>query len=239
VTVGGSFQGTAATQLTVTTAQPAFVGYSTAATGTSDGVRGEGYSPDGIGVSGIARATSGSATGVRGDTFSPDGIGVLGFGGSRGVYGYSPKQYGRGVYGYAYSSVAGQPIGVYGETGHATGIGVLGKNGLGGTGMRGETTSGIGVQGVASNAAGYALRGSGRVRFDKVSGLATLAAGTKSKTITPGTDVTTASFVLLTPMADIGTRRLWFARDTAANTIKIHMSSSRTSSTKIAWLMLG
>jgi hypothetical protein len=92
--------------------------------------------------------------------------------------------------------------------------------------------------GVATNIAGYAFLGSGRVRFNKVSGLAVLAAGTTSKTITPVTDVTTDSFVLLTPMADIGTRRLWFTKDTTANTITIHLSSTSASSISISWLLL-
>jgi hypothetical protein len=48
-----------------------------------------------------------------------------------------------------------------------------------------------------------------------------------------------SSFVLLTPMANIGSRALWFTTSTSADSITIRLSSSRSSSTKIAWLLLG
>jgi hypothetical protein len=128
--------------------------------------------------------------------------------------------------------------GVYGESKtDAASRGVWGASATG-AGVRGDATSGIAVEGQASSAGGYAFRGSGRVRFDKVCGVASLAAGTTSKVITPGTDVTADSFVLLTPGADIGSRRLWFTKNTSANTITIRLSSSRTSSTAISWLLL-
>ena len=128
--------------------------------------------------------------------------------------------------------------GVYGLSNEdATSRGVWGISTTG-EGVRGEATTGVAVAGAAGSAGGYAFRGSGRVRFDKVCGVASLAAGTTSKVITPGTDVTADSFVLLTPGADIGSRRLWFTKDTTANTITIRMSSSRTSATSISWLLL-
>jgi len=107
-----------------------------------------------------------------------------------------------------------------------------------GDGVRGEATSGAAVRGTASGKAGYAFRGSGRLRFDKVSGVATIAANTTSIKVTPGTDVTTSSFMLLTAQSNIGTRSLYYTVDAAGDTITIHMSSSRTSSTVVAWLLL-
>jgi hypothetical protein len=74
-----------------------------------------------------------------------------------------------------------------------------------GQGVRGETETGSAVFGNADS--GYALRGSGRVRFDRVSGVARLAAGSTSKTITPGVDLTSNSFVLLTPKTTSGGAR--------------------------------
>ena len=71
------------------------------------------------------------------------------------------------------------------------------------------------------------------------SGVATVPAGATSKVVSPGVDVSAASFVLLTPGADIGTRRLWFTKNISLDTITIHFSSSRTSATKISWLLLG
>jgi hypothetical protein len=52
-------------------------------------------------------------------------------------------------------------------------------------------------------------------------------------------NVTSSSFVLLTPKTNIGSRALWFTTDPAGNKFTIHMSSSRSSGTRVAWLLLG
>ena len=114
--------------------------------------------------------------------------------------------------------------------------GVIGQT-LAGQGVRGQATSGSGVFGTASS--GYALRGDGRLRFDKVSGVATITAGSTSKVVSPGVNVTNASFVLLTPKANLGGRALWFTTNPTTNRFTIRMSSARGSATKIAWLLLG
>jgi hypothetical protein len=104
-------------------------------------------------------------------------------------------------------------------------------------GIFGESPAGTGVYG--TSATGYAFRGNGRVKFEKVSGVASIAAGSTSKTVSPGVDVTASSFVLLSPRANLGGRDLWFTVDAAANTFKIHMSASRGASTPIGWLLIG
>jgi hypothetical protein len=45
--------------------------------------------------------------------------------------------------------------------------------------------------------------------------------------------------VLLTPMSNIGTRSLWVTIDASANTFQIHITTSRSASTKVGWLLLG
>ncbi|MCY7418266.1 MAG: hypothetical protein LH650_07185, partial [Chloroflexi bacterium] len=35
------------------------------------------------------------------------------------------------------------------------------------------------------------------------------------------------------------TRRLWWTKDTAGNSFTIHLTSSRSSTTKVSWLLLG
>jgi hypothetical protein len=45
--------------------------------------------------------------------------------------------------------------------------------------------------------------------------------------------------VLLSPKANLGGRDLWFTTNATANTFTIRMSSARTSSTPVAWLLLG
>ena len=105
-------------------------------------------------------------------------------------------------------------------------------------GVWGFSGSGVGVFGQA-NRAGQAFLGRGRVKFEKVSGVATIAAGSTSVTLSPNVNVTHGSFVLLTPKANLGGRDLWFTTNPSADSITIHISSTRPSNTKIAWLLLG
>ena len=72
------------------------------------------------------------------------------------------------------------------------------------------------------------------------SGIASIPAGQKTWTSVPDnkTSITAASFVLLTPNSDIGTRRLWFTKNLVANTFTIHVSASRTKAIKVAWVLL-
>jgi hypothetical protein len=104
-------------------------------------------------------------------------------------------------------------------------------------GLEGFSKTGTGVYGHADST-GYAFKGSGRLLFDKVSGVATIAAGATSIVITPGVNVTSSSFVLLTPMSNIGARSVYATVDATNDRITVHLSSSRTSSTRVGWLLL-
>ena len=164
-----------------------------------------------------------------------------------GLAGLSSNNY--GVYGASTTSA-----GVYGDSSNSTGL--LGSSGTtaaakpktgvygyanqdgGSRGVWGFSGRGVGVYGQA-NRAGFALRTNGRIKADKVSGVATIAAGNASVTVSPGVNVRSSSFVLLTPKANIGSRGLWFTTNTSADTVTIHLSSSRSSATKIAWLLMG
>ena len=189
-------------------------GSATSATGPTKGVLGVINSPDGIGVEGYANIASGAPAGVYGLAKSPTGVGTVGHN----------------------LAATGDSIGVRGSTASPTGQGVVGLA-TGGQGVRGQATNGAGLYGTATT--GYALRTNGRVRVEKVSGVATIGAGKTSVTITPGVDVTTTSFVLLTPRTNIGTRALWVTTDATADRFTIRLSLSRTSSTQVAWLLLG
>lgn len=203
---------------------------------TDDGIHGVG--PIGVGV----RGESSAGTGVLG--VSTSGIAV---GGSTAATD-QPAVYGRshgnatGV--LAYSGPAGSPLpatkpgtGLYAEsTVDAASRGVWGRS-EDGRGVFGEATTGVGVFGSATK--GYALRTNGRVRADKVSGMAIIPAGRTSVTVSPGVGVSSAAFVLLTPRADIGARRVWYSTNATADTVTIRMSSARTKSTPIGWLLLG
>jgi hypothetical protein len=82
------------------------------------------------------------------------------------------------------------------------------------------------------------LTENGRIRIGQVSGVATLPAGSTSRTISPGVDINARTFVLLTPMTNIGSRSLWLTKSATADTFTIRMSPARSTGTKVAWLAL-
>ncbi len=196
-----------------------------------------------VGVYGESSSAFGTAgRGVYGIATSGVGIGGVSRGaGGAGAYGHSQAD-GTGMIGYSGPAGSNLPApraktGVYAvATQDADSRGVVGQT-TAGQGIRGEASSGVGLYGTASS--GYALRTSGRVRVDKVSGVATIAAGRTSVTVSPGVDVTSSAFVLLTPRTNIAGRALWFSTSATANTITIRMSTKRSSSTSVAWLLLG
>jgi hypothetical protein len=121
------------------------------------------------------------------------------------------------------------------DLGGGGGIGVEGSSDSG-HGVNGRSATGVGLYGTTTS--GLALQTVGRAKFS-TSGVATINAGNISVTVTPGVNVTSGSFVLLTPKANIGTRALWFTTDATHNKFTIRMSSSRSSGTRVAWLLLG
>ncbi len=131
-------------------------GDATATTGEAYGVSGTNSSSSGAGVYGLNQHASGSfAHGVRGESTGTSGRGVYGLasgasGVTIGVQGDSGSPTGRGIYGVA-NSLSGLNYGVYGLSSSPTGYGVFGITGdLIGTGVRGQTSRGIGVWGDAS-----------------------------------------------------------------------------------------
>jgi len=134
--------------------------------------------------------------------------------------------------------------GTYGST--QSGSGLRGAADTG-TGTAGDTQSGTGVAGHGQERiagsfdteTGIALKTTGRLSLLKTSGIATIPAGTRSKNITPGVDILSSSFILLTPRSDLGTRRLWVTTDATSNRFTIRLSSNIWSSVKIGWLLIG
>ena len=203
-------------------------------------------------------------TGVAVDATSAHLIGVRGIGAAAGVLGVSPAGAGAGVQGF---SGAGSPpaglakVGVHGYAdADATARGVVGQTTAGrgvdgvattGYGVVGAASSGIGVRGTANdglaayfttvNPAGFALRTLGRIRFDKAAGLATIAAGSKSVTVTPGTIVTTATAIVATLQGSAGgtTTVHRVAIDTVNNRFTIYLTANSTVSVKVAWHAFG
>lgn len=138
-----------------------------------------------------------------------------------GVYGYAVQDSGsRGLWGRANAG-----LGVYG---HATS----------GRGIRG--TAGSGKGGSFEATTGIALHAKGRVQLEQSSGTATIAAGTRSKTVTPGFDLTPSSKVLVTLMGNPGGSAVVqrVAVDTIANSFRVYLTAKAANKTKFAWLVL-
>ncbi|HEX8026801.1 MAG TPA: hypothetical protein VF484_11420 [Candidatus Limnocylindrales bacterium] len=149
----------------------------------------------------------------------------LGHGNGIAVTGYSTGKI--GVEGLAGAIPASEP----------SNVGVFGYSA--GTGVSGQTTTGTGVSGAATDPTGIAIKGSGRVQLGKVSGVTSIAANTTSRTLTLAVDVVSTAFVLLSPRTNIGARSLYYTVDATNNKITIHISSSRTTTTYVAWLLIG
>ncbi|MBX3029715.1 MAG: hypothetical protein KF809_06120 [Chloroflexi bacterium] len=139
-----------------------------------------------------------------------------------------------------------QKSGVYGRTDAANGFGVYGyssstgtRGSLGGpsAGVEGTTTTGVAVRGTASNQAGVALQVDGRIKVAKAAGKATIPAGKKFVTVSPGIDLMGDPLVILTPRKSIG--QLWALYDTSANTITIRTNVNLTSSVTVNYLIIG
>lgn len=202
---------------------------------TTDGVVGE--STGGTGVSGW----SSSGVGVRAQ--SSGSIGLVASGITHAAYGSTHSTAHAAIVGRSLGNDGGV-IGYSGGVGDTvpssaskTGVYGAANQGAGSRGVWGRSQSGSGVYGSSPN--GYALRGSGRVRFDKVSGVATIPAGSTSKTIALDVNVTSSSFALLTPRSNLGGRDLWYTVNATANSITIRISSARSSNTAVAWLLVG
>jgi hypothetical protein len=205
-------------------------------TTSTDGIGVEGRSNGGRGVFG----RSDSGIGVYGQ--SDSWVAMLGFSNTNvGVRGHSNSGQRASIIGHS----AGHNTGVHGYSGPGVDpppakptTGVYGESnvGDGGRGVWGHSNTGAGLYGDATT--GHALWTSGRVRLNRVSGVASIPAGATSAKVTPAAATTVNSFVLLTPKANIGSRALWFTTDPATKTFTIRMSSSRAKVTPVAWLMI-
>jgi hypothetical protein len=197
--------------------------------GVGDAIGAYGFSADGYGVRGNTDAGPAAVSGAAGGTAA--GVEGVSYNHGTGVYGISNGQ--------PVAAVLKAKTGVYGQALQDSGSrGVWGKSSAG-QGVRGEVATGSGVYGIATSQTGYAIRGSGKLRFDKVSGVATIPAGATSVTITPGVDINSSSFVLLTSKTNLSSRSLYYSTDSTNNRFTIRLSSSRTSSTVVAWLLVG
>ena len=195
-------------------------GVSTMGTGVA------GNSTSGMGI--VGHSTS--HNGIRGSSSSSTLPAVVGqsLGAATGLLGYSgggaaPASPAKtGVYGYAV-----QDANARGVTGRSTA----------GQGVRGQATSGIGVYATATT--GTALQAEGPVRF-KTSGLATIALGTRSVEVNPGTDLTALTKVLALLQGDPGGSTVVqrVAVNPTTNTFRIYLTANSVRAVKVSWFVM-
>ena len=138
---------------------------------------------------------------------------------------------------------------MYGET--TVGQGVRGVA-TSGYGVRGVVSSGIGASGYATTGTavlatsanpkvGTALQAIGKVKFDKSVGIATIAVGTSSATVTPGIDLTATSAVVATLQGGAGgtTSVRCVTVNATADTFTIYLTANATVAVKVAWHVFG
>jgi hypothetical protein len=129
----------------------------------------------------------------------------------------------------------GPGVGVSGTS--EGGVAVYGVSDIG-KGVVGASKHGSGVE--AESQEGVALRvRRGRVRFDGNSGVARIATGDTGARVVPAARLPQNAVVLLTPMADLRGRDLWYTRNRSDDDFLIHMSEPRSEPTQISWLVLG
>jgi hypothetical protein len=135
---------------------------------------------------------------------------------------------------YGYSRHGDNPRGVVGEGG----TGVLGLGGIAGIAVRGNTTQGI--AGYFQATTGKALYTQGAVQFFGASGLNTILAGTRSKTVYTRIDVTNNSKVLVTLMSDPGgtTTVQRVRRDVINNRFTVYLTANARSNTQFAYFLM-
>jgi hypothetical protein len=209
----------------------------------------ESLSQDGvavIGISGVGKPYPTSidpSTGVYG--LSLDGMGV--YGGSNagpGVYGATN---GSGV--AAVTGQGNQGTGVHGWTGDyeqrdttPNGVGVYGSATQTGTGVSARTHQGTALLATSGDPmSGYAIRASGRVRFDKCAGVASIGSGKRSVVITPGVRLGPTSAVVATLQGNAGgsTTVQRVAIDTTNHRFTIYLTANSTTTVKVAWHLIG
>jgi hypothetical protein len=210
-------------------------GYSTRGFGT--GVNGRATGVNGTGVSARSEAAGGKAL----FAYADNGIAVD----AEAFLSTTPvvRAFGHGdapaVQGSSGAVAAAPPrVGVYGYAAQgADARGVTGESTVG-RGVNGIATTGVG--GYFSATSGTALRAEGAVRF-KTSGLATIAEGARSVTVTPvGLDVTTSSKILALLQGDAGgsTTVQRVAVNATANTFTIYLTANSVRAVKVSWFVI-
>lgn len=151
----------------------------------------------------------------------------------QGVIGRSQSS--AGVQGYSQTDAGVNGFGFFGVWASGDGFGLFGTTNDG-EGVHGESVNGTGGSFVSQNAS--ALSTSGRLHFERVSGVATVPAGSFSQVIAPNTDLSGDSFILLTPRGNLAGRDVWYTVDPNADTFRIRLSKPLPYALEVGWLII-
>jgi len=151
----------------------------------------------------------------------------------QGVIGRS--QTSAGVQGYSQTDAGVNGFGFFGVWATGDGFGLFGTT-SDGEGVHGESVNGTGGSFASENAS--ALSTSGRLHFERVSGVATIPAGSFSKVIALNTDLSGDSFLLLTPRGSLVGRDLWYTVDLDADTFRLRLSKPLPYPIEVGWLII-
>jgi len=238
VVLGGNNAAATTTTITqVVSSSAAFAAVAKSGTGI------QGFSESRVGVLGSSTsaygvyASSSTGEGMHAETLATSKATIVAQarGGSTGVLGYSgpdtvpaaPSK--TGVYGYAIqdansSGVSGRSAAGRGVTGIATT----------GRGVYGSALTGTGVY--ASTATRVALKAVGRVVFGNCAGVASISAGTKTATVSPGINLETTSSIVATLQGNAGGASVErVAIDPTANTFTIYLTKNSNAAVRVAW----
>jgi hypothetical protein len=132
------------------------------------------------------------------------------------------------------ADASGPGVGLIGRS--PTGIGAYGQSGTG-HGVLGTSESGSGVEAWSATGVGLRVR-FGRIKVDQASGSGTIRAGESGIEVRLDVRPTARSFALLSPMADLGRRRLWSTLRLEDQTLVIQVSSPVDEDVRVGWLLL-
>ena len=207
---------------------PVFFGQYGTASGADPGLWVASPGADGV----VAGSTAAHKSGVYGiGSNVTESYGVTGDGKTAGVQGRGAAT-GDGVMG---SSTAANKSGVVGT--NAANIGVFGAGKQGVVGWGG--TAGFGVWAVTLTPhTGWALGVTGKAMFTRT-GVASIAKGKTSVTVTLTDGVDATTLFLATPQSSLGSGVfVTYCGSTTTTTFKIHLSKATTKAGKIGWFVV-
>ena len=205
-----------------------------------------GVENEGTATTTIARTAAGSAPAVLIVNKSDDGGAALALDAWYGGYALQANVYGTSQTAIRAYSDIGTAISAQGDI--DTAVEAIGRRAVWAEGTEFGVYAevphghlGTAVKAVSTDLDGYALHTSGRISFGLASGVATIAAGKRSVTVTPSVKISTGTKVMTTLQSSAGgtivVHRI--SRNTTANSFTIYLTATAIQRCYVAWLLIG